>query len=104
MKRAYKEFFNKMNKKIDINSTLLWTLIKGLPCYVLNHEKGKIKVIEISENFVIGEEFDKQEDYWEKYHAIPKNRIISMEAFTYFQEDSEDLNSHIKEMFNKIFR
>ena len=89
---------------IQIGDILLWTIIRDRPCYVLHHEKGKIKVIEIGDRFIIGEEYDKAEDYFEKYHAIPISRIISKESFKIFQEDREDFHSQIEDMLKKIFK
>ena len=93
---------SKANHHYQIGDRLAWTIIRKIPCYVLNHERGKIRIVEIGNKFVIGEEFNRDEDYWERYHAIPKTRIISIEAFNCFREDREDLQSKLADMFDKI--
>lgn len=86
---------------MKLGDTLYWTIIKGIDCWILNHPKGKTKIVEIGDKFVVG--CDGRTGY-DRYEAAPKNRIISLESFKYFQEDKEDLQSHIEDMFNKIFR
>ena len=73
-----------------------------MPSYVLHHPWGRIIIVEISDNFLIGEQFNRSEDYFPKYEAIPKNKIISMEAFKCFQEDKEDAQSLFNSIFDKI--
>lgn len=90
------------NQHYKIGDLLLWTIIRDRPCYVLHHEKGRIKIVEIGNKFIIGEEFNRDEDYWEKYQAIPKSRIISMQSFKCFQEDREDMQSQLADTFDKI--
>jgi hypothetical protein len=86
----------------EIGDRLAWTIIRDTLCYVLHHERGNIRIVEIGDKFIIGEEFNRDEDYWERYHAIPKSRVISVHAFKCFQEDREDVQSQLADMFDKI--
>lgn len=86
---------------MKLGDTLYWTIIRGIDCYVLNHPKGKIKIVEIGDKFVVGYESITGYD---RYKAAPKNKIITLEAFKCFQQDKEDLQSHIQQMFDKILR
>jgi hypothetical protein len=66
---------------------------------VLNHPSATMTVVEVCDNFVITMEFNENKNFFPKYDAIPKNRIVESENF--FCKNESDVKHKLSAILGK---